>query len=172
MVEQSAMTSKLSKNEIEQLKGQYDSDGFYLLDDGGFYDPLGYYFDKDGLDKYGGRYDESGLYVPKLVPPIRLCKDGSTEQTPLRQSEFEQQPGSYDEDGFYILQEGGFYDPFGFYFDKDGLDEAGGSYDEAGYYVAPFDNDFDEEDLYGDEASQENPEDELERQAIIDEHVI
>jgi hypothetical protein len=41
---------KLSIVEIERLDGHYDKDGFYLLKDGSFYDPLGYYFNKDGLD--------------------------------------------------------------------------------------------------------------------------
>ena len=45
--------------------------------------------------------------------------------------------GKYDEDGFFILEEGGFYDPEGFYFDKSGFDGIGGYYDEAGQYVAP-----------------------------------
>jgi len=47
MVETSA---KLSKEQIEQLPGKYDEDGFYLLDEGGFYDPCGVHFDKDGYD--------------------------------------------------------------------------------------------------------------------------
>ena len=27
------------------------------------YDPLGYYFDKDGYDTVGGKYDDEGFYV-------------------------------------------------------------------------------------------------------------
>ena len=30
----------------------------------GFYDPDGYFFDKDGLDEFGGYYDEEGIYFP------------------------------------------------------------------------------------------------------------
>jgi hypothetical protein len=37
--------------------------------------------------------------------------------------------GKEDEDGFYVLKDGDFFDPFGFYFDVDGFDVTGGSYD-------------------------------------------
>jgi hypothetical protein len=39
-------------------------------------------------------------------------------------------PGKYDDDGFYIFEEGGFLDPHGVYFDKDGFDVNGGQYDD------------------------------------------
>lgn len=48
-----------------------------------------------------------------------------------------------------------FFDPFGFYFDKEGLDEAGGRYDAEGYYVSPFDLEFDENEVYGNEEELE-----------------
>lgn len=51
------------REEIEQLKGEYDADGFYVLEDGSFYDPNGYYFDHEGYDEFGGYY-EKGYYVP------------------------------------------------------------------------------------------------------------
>ena len=45
--------------------GYYDGLGFYILPDNqGFYDPDGYYFDKDGFDEFGGSYDERGYYHP------------------------------------------------------------------------------------------------------------
>jgi len=43
------------------------------LKDGGFYDPCGAYFDPDGYDEIGGRYDEQGFYIKV---PERLAKDG------------------------------------------------------------------------------------------------
>ena len=52
----------LSKAEIEKLEGEYDQDDFYKLKDGSFYDPLGYYYNKDGIDAVGGYYDEEGFY--------------------------------------------------------------------------------------------------------------
>lgn len=45
-----------SKEEIEKYNGQYDKDQFYILPDGDFFDPYGYYFDKDGCDNIGGFY--------------------------------------------------------------------------------------------------------------------
>jgi hypothetical protein len=30
----------------------------------GFYDPDGYYFDKEGFDEFGGYYDDGGFYHP------------------------------------------------------------------------------------------------------------
>lgn len=55
--------TKLSNKEIEKLPGSYDNDGFYLLDEGGFYDPEGFYYDKNGIDAIGGFYDNSGVYI-------------------------------------------------------------------------------------------------------------
>ena len=54
------------------LDGKYDEKGFYNLKDGDFYDPDGYYFDKNGFDSDGGRYNEFDNYIgpPKL--PLRL----------------------------------------------------------------------------------------------------
>ena len=34
-----------TREEVEQIPGYYDADGFYILEDGSFYDPNGYYFD-------------------------------------------------------------------------------------------------------------------------------
>ncbi len=68
MVE-SLKQGKLSKEQIEALEGGYDEDGFYLLKDGSFYDPLGYYFNKDGFDETGGRYNDSGVYIKAPTIP-------------------------------------------------------------------------------------------------------
>jgi len=74
------------------------------------------------------------------------------------------------------MEDGSFYDPFGFYFDKNGLDEAGGKYNDEGYYVSPFDLELDAGDVYGSEDEEdfedETPRDSLERQAMIEEHVV
>lgn len=58
------MGESTSKETFEQEEGHYDNDGFYILNNGGFYDPWGYHFDKDGYDEYGGYYDDDGYYVP------------------------------------------------------------------------------------------------------------
>ncbi len=68
MVE-SLKQGKLSKEQIEALEGGYDEDGFYLLKDGSFYDPLGYYFNIDGFDETGGRYNDSGVYIKAPTIP-------------------------------------------------------------------------------------------------------
>jgi len=61
MVDSTITKQKLSVAEIEKLEGSYDKDGFFLLKAGGFYDPLGYYFNADGVDAQGVRYDEQGV---------------------------------------------------------------------------------------------------------------
>lgn len=43
--------------------------------------------------------------------------------------------GEYDDDGFYRLPDGDFYDPDGIYFNKEGKDEYGGSYDKDLNYI-------------------------------------
>ena len=84
-----------------------------------------------------------------------------------------------------MLKDGSFYDPLGYHFDIDGLDEAGGSYDKEGYYMSPThfeeelayqngdaDNNYD--DLYGEEDDDDLETQEyklLERQALIAEHI-
>jgi hypothetical protein len=36
-----------------------------MLADGSFYDPKGYYFNKEGYDEFGGYYDETySKYIP------------------------------------------------------------------------------------------------------------
>lgn len=64
---------------LEQLKkdgkGDFDNDGFFILNEGGFYDSEGYLFnnkypetEEDGTvywtDDYGGYYDKDGIFVP------------------------------------------------------------------------------------------------------------
>lgn len=53
----------------------------------------------------------------------------------IAKEEIEKQTGKYDEDGFYLLEGGDFFDPNCYYFDKDGVDASGGKYDEEGVYV-------------------------------------
>lgn len=51
--------------------------------------------------------------------------------------EIEVNEGNYDDDGFYILPGGDFFDPEGYYFDTKGYDGIGGFYDDNGQYVPP-----------------------------------
>ena len=48
----------------EDTKGEYDKDGFFVTPNGSFWDPDGVYFNKEGYDKHGGRYDSEGEYIP------------------------------------------------------------------------------------------------------------
>ena len=180
---------KLPKEEIEKLDGQYDDDGFYILEIGGFYDPLGYYFDKNGVDGQGGFYDKYGYYIyPKktggelgYLPTFELNEDGrSVDLRVYTKEEIEADQGEYDQDGFYILKvDGSYYDPLGYYFDKEGFDAVGGTYDNDGYYIQPLLH----EGLYGediedytldDEENEENQlaDDDIQRQADMHEHIM
>jgi hypothetical protein len=40
------MPKQHTKEEIEGQAGKYDKDGFYILENGDFFDLEGYYFDK------------------------------------------------------------------------------------------------------------------------------
>lgn len=128
---------------------------------------------------HGGRYNEQGEYC--IAKPDRVAKDGISLQVPTAKQDFEKLKGAYDADGFYILERSGaYYDPFGFYFNSEGFDEAGGRYDDSGFYVSPFADDVGveldpEDDL--DSNDDFEPDDEptdvaLERQAAIEEHVV
>lgn len=70
---------------------------------------------------------------------------------PLTKAEVESQEGKYSDTGFFNLTKGGFYDPFGYYFNEAGLDAVGGCY-EDGLYQDPDEEYKDAEDSYGDEA--------------------
>jgi len=59
------MGTPITKEEVEaHEKGNYDEDGFFILEDGGFYDPWGYYFNPNGEDEFGGYYNDQGYYIP------------------------------------------------------------------------------------------------------------
>ncbi len=73
--------SDLSWEQIKQLPGKFDQDQFYILEEGGFYDPTGKYFNKDGKDAKGGYYNDQGVYIPPT--PLRLSKDGINFQVPV-----------------------------------------------------------------------------------------
>ena len=63
--EQRPMGVPWALEEIQKMKGYYDEDGFYVLEeDGAFFDPWGYKFDPNGYDEFGGYYDDDGFYVP------------------------------------------------------------------------------------------------------------
>jgi len=187
--------TKTSREQIEKLKGHFDNDGFYILDKGGFYDPEGFHYDENGVDAIGGFYDKSGRYIApkKLVGTDTYNEDGrSILCIKLSQKEIEAlTDGAFDADGFYILTDKSFYDPLGYYFDKDGYDTVGGKYDDEGFYEHPpsftneaahgddledytLDEEYGDEDYdYGEEDDQPHMKDnDFERQAVMHEHIM
>ena len=48
----------------EEIKGEYDEDGFFITPNGSFWDPDYVYFNREGYDKHGGRYNDNGEYIP------------------------------------------------------------------------------------------------------------
>ena len=48
----------------EEIKGEYDDDGFFITPNGSFWDPDEVYFNREGFDKHGGYYDDNGEYIP------------------------------------------------------------------------------------------------------------
>lgn len=127
----------LTKEEVKQLEGNFDDDGFYILKEGGFYDPLGNYYNKDGCDEEGGHYDKGGFYVKPNAKKERGPPEHNDKKKPLPRYLIEQFRGHYDRDGFYLLKQGGFYDTEKMYFNKEGLDAFGGRYNKKGFYVKP-----------------------------------
>ena len=111
------------------------------MDEGGFYDPSGFHYDKNGVDAVGGFYDSSGVYIaPKRAAGSLTLNDDGRSVLCVKLSKEESEAkggGAYDDDGFYILEDKSYYDPLGYYFDCDGYDTVGGKYDEVGYYMHP-----------------------------------
>ena len=48
----------------EDIEGKLDEDGFFVTPNGSFWDPDYVYFNREGFDRHGGRYDENGEYIP------------------------------------------------------------------------------------------------------------
>ena len=48
----------------EDIEGKLDEDGFFITPNGSFWDQDYVYFNREGFDKHGGRYDENGEYIP------------------------------------------------------------------------------------------------------------
>ena len=48
----------------EEIKGEFDEEGFFTTPNGSFWDPDYVYFNREGYDKHGGYYDEELNYIP------------------------------------------------------------------------------------------------------------
>lgn len=57
-------TAEKQANQYDIKDGIEDNMGFVNFDDGSFYDPDGVFFNKEGLDEFGGHYDDKNVYVP------------------------------------------------------------------------------------------------------------
>ena len=109
-IEYKPMGKPLTRAEIEAKEGQYDEDGFYNLPDKSFYDPAGYYFNKDGYDEFGGYYDDqSGSYVPGAGYEDQYYRNYQGVRGDMFGYTLEEGDDDYDneEDHDYNLEEGG-----------------------------------------------------------------
>ena len=59
--------------------------GFFNLEDGSFYDPDGYLFNKEGYDEFGGHYDSDNNYIPGEGNMHLFEEDVSSESDSLDQ---------------------------------------------------------------------------------------
>ena len=128
--------------------GYYDDDDFFILQDGDFFDPFGYYFNEFGMDADSGHFDDNGYYIPGK----KRATQRATQLKSFSKVEIETNQGEYDKDGFFLLEDQSFYDPLGFYFNYKGFDEVGGYYDHYGLYINAKEEDeeyYDDYDLYG-----------------------
>jgi len=161
----------LTKSQIEAKTGEYDDDEFFILaDDKGFYDPMGFYFGSaGGKDALGGKYNDEGYYegpegaaeARESIMKLNLLReerDSNLEYLTRTEIEALNLGGKYDEDDFYLCEDGSFYDPLGYFFDKDGFDGVFGFYDDQGYYVAP-DEEYDQNENGDSEDEQEDAQD-------------
>merc|ERR1711976_242269 len=57
--------NKFVVREFKEVQGgYYDDYDFYYTPNGSFWDDNGYYFNRDGIDKHGGYYDDDFVYIP------------------------------------------------------------------------------------------------------------
>jgi hypothetical protein len=69
--------------------GEYDQYGCYHTPEGSFWDPDGVYFNKNGLDRHGGYYDENMEYNPGAgwLPDLMCYMDEKEETMKKRSSQ-------------------------------------------------------------------------------------
>ena len=56
--------SFIEREWTEDIEGHYDDDGFFITPNGSFWDQDYVYFNREGFDRHGGKYDENGEYIP------------------------------------------------------------------------------------------------------------
>ena len=67
----------------EVTDGYFDEAGFFILPDKSFYDPYGYFFDKDGYDVQGGWYNANGIYVNPHRDKHNTMRIGESQSKPI-----------------------------------------------------------------------------------------
>ena len=64
----------LKDRDFEEVEGgYYDNNGFYFTPNGSFWDDNCNYFNREGLDRHGGTFDEYGMYIPGPGWNEELC---------------------------------------------------------------------------------------------------
>ena len=82
----------------EDTEGKYDEDGFFVTPNGSFWDQDYVYFNREGFDKHGGRYDQNGEYIPGEGWDDELnCYESEKEQYDKEKEEEEFDEGYTEE---------------------------------------------------------------------------
>ena len=90
----------------EEIEGHYDDDGFFITPNGSFWDPDYVYFNREGLDKHGGKYDDNGEYIPGEGWDDNLnCYESEKEDKILNDDEDEEDENNNNEDVGYTEAE-------------------------------------------------------------------
>lgn len=89
----------MTDREFKEVSGgRYDDNGFYITPNGSFWDPDGVYFNREGLDKHGGYYDDNFEYHPGRgwIPEL-MCYEDEKEEVFLNLKGVEEFDGEEDE---------------------------------------------------------------------------
>lgn len=89
--------------EPDEDNGFYDMYGNFFFNEGGFIDINGNYFNKQGLDKYGGTYNEYDEYIPGegWIPELQ-CYEQEINKSQLN-DEFIAQANQHIKDSIHLI---------------------------------------------------------------------
>ena len=145
----------------EDTKGEYDQDGFFVTPNGSFWDADNVYFNREGFDRHGGRYDEHGEYIPGEGWDDNLnCYESEKEAYHNEKEEEDELDEGYTEEA--MMKELAQFDDDDLFEGKDLIKE-----DPNIEKVVKHENDKEEKDEFMDEINEEkkdkkNQEDDLE----------
>ena len=98
-----------SKEDIQKQKGIENPDGFYVLEEGGaFTTQMGITSIRKVLSQWGS-YDKDGVYIPGNIE-AGFKRSKSLKAVSKEEMEKLHTDGEYDDDDFYILENGDFFD--------------------------------------------------------------